>query len=241
MPAGALIAQTIAELQPPEACIRTAQQCYLWTMRIELIVVAAAALAVAGCSRPQAGPAPTGGPGATSVNFFIPGTPAGQAQDGSCFTRSIAIPRPGAWRCMVGNQIFDPCFATPSGSGTLVCGADPALGKDGFPLKLTKPLPTDLGNAPEQPPAWVFELSDGSVCEPFTGTMPMVGGEPARWSCFVPSSNGGKQVTQRGLVTKLNRGKLWTAERYAESQVGGPETANRRVEAARVPVVRVWE
>jgi hypothetical protein len=142
---------------------------------------------------------------------------------------------------MVGNQIHDPCFATPSGSGTLVCGADPALGKDGFPLKVTKALPTDLSAAPEQPPVWIFELSDGSICEPLTGTMPMVGGEPARWSCFVPSSTAGKPVEQRGLVTKVNRGKLWTAERYAESQVGGRETANRRVEAAKVPISKVWE
>jgi hypothetical protein len=210
-------------------------------MRTELIALAAAALAVAGCSRPNAVTAQTGGPGATSVIFYIPVAPSAPAQDGSCWTRSIAIPRPGAWRCMVGNQIYDPCVATPSASGTLVCGADPALGKDGFPLKLTKALPTDLTNATEQPPVWMFELADGSICEPFTGTMPMVGGEPARWSCFVPSSNGGRPVEQRGLVTKVNPGKPWTAERYAESRVGGPETANRRVEAAKVPISKVWE
>jgi hypothetical protein len=210
-------------------------------MRLTLIAVAAAALAVSGCSRPKTGPALSGGPGATSVIFYIPGTPSGQPQDGSCWTRSIAIPRPGAWRCTVANQIYDPCFATPSGSGTLICGADPGLGKHGFPLRLTKPLPTDLSKAPEQPPVWMFELADGSICEPFTGTMPMVGGEPARWSCFVPSSNGGAKVEQRGLVTKVNRGTLWTAERYAESQVGSPSTGNRRVEAAKVPISKAWE
>jgi hypothetical protein len=210
-------------------------------MRLELISIAAA-LAVVGCSRPTTGPAPAGGQAAaTSVIFYIPGAPSGPAQEGSCWTRSIAIPRPGAWRCTVGNQIYDPCFATPSGSGTLVCGADPGLGKDGFPLKLTKALPTNLTAPPEQPPVWMFELADGSICEPFTGTMPMVGGEPARWSCFVPSSNSGRPVEQRGLVTRVNRATQWTAERYAESRVGGPETANRRVEAARVPITKVWE
>jgi hypothetical protein len=241
MPARSPIAQTIAELTLSNACGRAAPQCYPLAMRLELFAVAAAALAIAGCSPPKTGPAPAGGPGATSAIFYIPGTPSEQAQEGSCWARSVAIPRPGAWRCMVGNQIFDPCFATPSASGTLVCGADPALGKEGFPLKLTKALPTDLSSPPEQPPVWMFELADGSVCEPFTGTMPMVGGEPARWSCVVPSPGGGKPVEQRGLVTKVNRGKLWTAERYAESQIGGPETANRRVEAANVPISKVWE
>jgi hypothetical protein len=210
-------------------------------MRLTLIAVAAAALAVSGCSRPPAGPALNGGPGATSVIFYIPGKPAGTPQNGSCWTRSIAIPRPGAWRCTVGNQIHDPCFATPSASGTLICGANPALGKDGFPLKLTKPLPNDFIAAPAKQPIWMFELADGSICEPFTGTMPMVGGEPARWSCFAPPSNGGGKVEQRGLVTRVNRGTQWTAERYAESQVASPETANRRVEVAKVPISKVWE
>jgi hypothetical protein len=123
----------------------------------------------------------------------------------------------------------------------MICGADPALGKNGFPLKLTKPLPTNVGNPPAEPPIWIFELDDGSICEPFTGTMPMVGGEPARWSCFVPSAGGNGKVEQRGLVTKVNRGSVWTADRYAESAVGGPETANRRVEAARIPIRKVWE
>jgi hypothetical protein len=210
-------------------------------MRFSIIAVATIALAVGGCSRPKPAQTSNQGGEATSVNFFIPTMPSTEAREGSCWTRSIAIPRPGAWRCMVGNEIHDPCFAVPSADGKLVCGADPALGKQGFPLELAKPLPTDLTPVPQNPPAWIFELEDGSVCEPFTGTMPAVGGEPARWSCFIPSSIPDKPVTPRGLVTKVNRGRLWTADRYAESSVGGPSTGMRRVEAQKVPIKRVWE
>lgn len=123
----------------------------------------------------------------------------------------------------------------------LICGADPALGKLGFPLNLTKPLPKNLTEATNQPPIWIFILADGSVCEPFTGTMPMVGGQPARWSCFVPPPRTGGKPQPRGLVTKVNRGTVWTADHYAESQVGGPETANRRVIAKNIPITKVWE
>lgn len=210
-------------------------------MRLTLIALAAAALALAGCSRPHPGAASAASQPPTQVIFYIPGQPAGQAQQGSCWTRSIAIPRPGAWRCMVGNAIHDPCFAMPSSSGTLVCGADPALGKAGFPLSLDKPLPTNLTKPPENPPVWIFTLADGSVCEPFTGTMPMVGGQPARWSCFIPAPKPGGMPEQRGLVTRVNRGRVWTANRYAESAVGGPESPNRRVTADKVPIRKVWE
>jgi hypothetical protein len=210
-------------------------------MRFSVIAVAAIALAVGGCSRPKTAQTSNQGAGATSVNFFIPSMPSSDAREGSCWTRSIAIPRPGAWRCMVGNEIHDPCFAVPSADGKLVCGADPALDRQGFPLKLTKPLPADLTPMPRNPPAWILELEDGSVCEPFTGTMPSVGGEPARWSCFVPSSNPDRPVQQRGLVTQVNRDHLWTAVRYAESVEGGPSTGMRRVEAEKVPIKRVWE
>jgi hypothetical protein len=210
-------------------------------MRSALVALAAVALAVFACSRPKLAPTSAEGIRPTTVIFFIPRMPSSEACEGSCWTRSVAIPRPGAWRCVVGNEIHDPCFAVPSTGAKLVCGSDPALGRDGFPLKLTKPLPPDLTKAPESPPVWIFELEDGSVCEPFTGTMPSVGGQPARWSCFMPSPNLNKFPEQRGLVTRVNRGRIWTADRYAESAVGGPQPGSRRVEAAKVSITRVWQ
>ncbi|HKF27733.1 MAG TPA: hypothetical protein VKB29_00795, partial [Candidatus Binataceae bacterium] len=44
------------------------------------------------------------------------------------------------------------------------------------------------------------------------------------------------------LVTKVHPGKVWTAERYAESAaaMGKPMTESRRVEVQMVSVAEVW-
>ena len=72
---------------------------------------------------------------------FTPTVPSSDVHRGLCWTESIAVTRSGAWRCMVGNGINDPCFTIPAKQDELVCGANPALKTDGFVVKLTKPLP----------------------------------------------------------------------------------------------------
>src|SRR5512141_3134237 len=76
----------------------------------------------------------------TAVIMFAPPVPKGDTRDGSCWTTSISVTRSGAYRCMVGNMISDPCFVVPPNPDQVVCGADPAYKKDGFVVKLTKPL-----------------------------------------------------------------------------------------------------
>lgn len=180
--------------------------------------------------------------GATQVHFFTPAFPAGAPRNGSCWTGSIAVTRPGAWRCMIGNAIHDPCFQVPPHRGVVVCDANPATNQAGFVLKLTKPLPQEAPPASESSEPWIMQLADGSVCEPFTGTMPMVAGDAARWYCFDPSAPMSGPARSRGLVTKIHHAQVWTVDRYAESQAGPPgETGTRRVRAQRVGVVKVWE
>jgi hypothetical protein len=178
---------------------------------------------------------------ATEVIFYVPSMPAGTPQDGSCWTGSIAAPRPGAWRCSVGNAIHDPCFQVPPHRDELVCGADPALGKNGFPLKLTKPLPASgaLASAIGQP--WIMQLADNSICEAMTGTLPSVGGNPARWSCFLPPPRVGEHPKTVGYVTEVRRAKIWTVLRYTPEMIGAPPDASRRIRAQTVIVRKVWE
>ena len=123
----------------------------------------------------------------TQVSWFTPSVPSGPVQEGSCWTRSIAADRPGAWRCMIGNAIHDPCFQVPPMEHEVICDANPVLGKSGFVMKLTKALPLVTEPAAPSPSPWVLELEDGSVCEPFTGTRPAVNNQPAVWSCVKPS------------------------------------------------------
>jgi hypothetical protein len=177
----------------------------------------------------------------TQVTWFTPSVPSGPIQQGSCWTRSIAADRPGAWRCMIGNGIHDPCFQVPPMENEVICGANPALGKSGFVMKLTKALPLVTEPPPASPSPWILELEDGSVCEPFTGTRPAVNNEPAVWSCIKPGIPPSPHTNS--LVTKVHPGKVWTAERYAESAaaMGNSMSESRRVEVQMEPVAKVWQ
>ncbi|HEY2485489.1 MAG TPA: hypothetical protein VGI36_10090 [Candidatus Binataceae bacterium] len=176
----------------------------------------------------------------TEVTWFTPSVPPGPIQQGSCWTRSIAADRPGAWRCMIGNGIRDPCFQVPPMENEVICDANPALGKSGFVMKLTKALPLVTAPPAASPSPWILQLEDGSVCAPFTGTRPAVNNQPAVWSCIMPGVPPSPRTNS--LVTKVHPGKIWTAERYAESAaIRNPMSESRRVEVQIVPVAKVWQ
>ncbi len=173
----------------------------------------------------------------TSVIRFEPQVPSGDVREGSCWTESIAVTRPGAWRCTVGNAISDPCFVVAWNHDQLVCDADPALKRDGFVLKLTKPLPKPSSREQKVEP-WVFRLADNSICEAMTGTLPAVNGEPARWSCAIHIRD---QVRPDGVVTTLTPGKIWLANKFPEGAVGYENTGAPKAEPDKVPVKVIWE
>ncbi len=173
----------------------------------------------------------------TSVIRFEPQVPSGDTREGSCWTESIAVTRPGAWRCSVGNAISDPCFTMAANHDQLVCDADPALKREGFVLKLTKPLPKPSSSELKVEP-WVFRLADNSICEAMTGTLPAVNGEPARWSCAIHIRD---QVRPDGVVTTLTPGKIWMADKFPESAVGYGNSAAAKAEPDKVPVKVIWE
>ncbi|MCB0212402.1 MAG: WG repeat-containing protein [Anaerolineae bacterium] len=121
----------------------------------------------------------------TSVIDFLPAVPP-EVKSGSCFANSSITLIDSAWRCTVGNEIFDPCLVADDGE-TLVCGANPILAEAGFQLELTEPLPEPdlpteiaaddqrltleaLSNI-EYPSEWtkdgVAPLADGEYSEPF--------------------------------------------------------------------------
>ncbi len=153
---------------------------------------------------------------ATQVVVYEPSAWASStpAEQGSCWTSSIAAPfRSDAWRCSVGNAISDPCFQIP-GSAALLCGANPAVpsATSSFVLHLMKPLPK-----PEVPPgsvpadwAWLIQLADGTVCSPFTGTLPITqGGVAASYGC-APKTPGAEGLLIFGDLNTSS--SAWTAE-----------------------------
>ena len=170
---------------------------------------------------------------ATAVHSYTPAHPTGAPQNGDCWTNSIASSRPTAYRCMVGNNIYDPCFQ--SGSSTVVvCDANPAKRQTGFALHLTKPLPpAQKTKGPIMP--FMMQLRDGSVCTPETGTRALVGKTIVAYDCTASVQASGTYV---GLGDKLNtKSPIWTAQRIVyRSGSKGAEL----VSSATVQIAAAW-
>jgi len=184
----------------------------------------------------------------TEVIVFQPPRPSGVVHEGRCWTESIAVSRPGAWRCMEDNSISDPCFEVRGNLGEVVCDANPADGSAGFVMKLTESLPKPEGHpSPESPASpWIIELADGTLCQAATGTMAAIGDQAVRYPCAPPASEGTaahQPAIEVGVLDNLKPGKIWIADEVwftveATANSGSPF---KLVKRKAVSVRRVWE
>jgi hypothetical protein len=115
-------------------------------------------------------------------------------KSGYCFASSISdTVNPNAFRCMVQNEIFDPCFLIQS-STNLLCNVDfnNLNGTSTFVLENIKPLPAvEMQTSTDIIGTGIF-LADGTYCTPFTGTRPFSSeGYIAYYSCA--SNNKGEE------------------------------------------------
>lgn len=110
---------------------------------------------------------------------------ASKVVDGSCWTASIADPRPDAWRCMVGNAIHDPCFVkTYVQKDHLICPKAP-WSRQAIAIKLTNKLPSH-GNQPldmSKAMPWSIQLANGAKCQLMTGATGLIDGKRANYAC----------------------------------------------------------
>ncbi len=173
----------------------------------------------------------------TEVQIFQPAVPSGASRSGGCWTDSIAVARRGAWRCTVGNEIYDPCFSNSALSGAVICDANPAKGSPGFVLKLTKPLPKPSAQTLPHPRPWLVKLTDGAMCQIQTGTIAFVAGIEVPYGCSDSKEcgdNGCPYMT--GLTEKFKRGKVWMADKveFSSSDKGLKLLSRKPVAAAAV-------
>ncbi len=175
------------------------------------------------------GEAPAAAITATQVITYTPGPPTGEPQAGSCWTNSLAVWRADAWRCFVGNSIYDPCFEA---DGDVICGASPVTTTVSFALELTEPLPAS--SMPDDPAghAWLVELPDGTVCEFATGATGGVDGERINYLC--PSPDPDQAVV---ILGDLQPGAVWLASRAVLS---GQMPNLTVLESALTPARIVW-
>jgi hypothetical protein len=175
----------------------------------------------------------------TEVTIFQPALPSGPRRSGECWTDSIAVARSGVWRCILGNEIDDPCFTSPDLTGAVICGANPASGTPGFVMNLTKPLPKPSSNQTPQPRPWLVKLADGTTCEAATGTMAFVQGIVIPYNCSDSkkcSDSGCPYMT--GLAEHFKQGKVWIATKVA---FGSSSKGLKLISRKRVTIAAVWK
>ena len=155
-------------------------------------------------------PVDAGEAGRTDTRFVLPYTPDGlnpgltvtATEEGICgFSSIVALDRPDAWDCIgASNQIYDPCFENPflapDEPGEVACLTSP-FATDVVVLTLTQPLvrekeAPDAGMSMAQAAGvaiepwdlpWALELANGDRCELLHGTLTMMAGQVAHYSC----------------------------------------------------------
>jgi len=132
---------------------------------------------------------------------------SGESREGYCWMSSLISDSLGAWRCLVEDEIFDPCFALQDGT-VVICGADPVTGKAGFKLDLTDPLPEPDAVNRSQNYIWLFELVDGTLCEAASEGRDTVNGQPITYRCASE-----KPDVEVVVIGDLQSGHPWMAEK----------------------------
>jgi hypothetical protein len=183
------------------------------------------AVAVAGCGKSSAsghhhphssahsmpvGSATAAGRPATVVTKFTPYTagdslavPVNSHAAGRCWTGSIAVPVKGAYRCLVGNKIADPCFAPhhPAAPNTVACVNAPWSPAEVVALSGPLPKVTPHGQAAKP---WAVQLANGARCVAATGTVQTVGDVSLNLLCSGGTAAGGLDTS--GAVWTVNYG-----------------------------------
>lgn len=144
---------------------------------------------------------------------------------GSCFSPSDAASRDDAYRCMSGNELFDPCLAPPASvrAGRVVVCPDPFNGT-GIEIRLTRRLPRNTDPAPSTHGLpFAVRLTNGCEAMLETGATQVIRGVRANYYC---------QRTHQFLWgAPSRRGRLWTIW-------SAPESARRLTR--RVSIAEAW-
>ena len=108
---------------------------------------------------------------------------ASATQSGSCFSTSSATTAPGAYRCLAGNDLYDPCFADAASAAGEVACPNPANPDSVVVIKLTAALPTPATSAGSTIIPWLLVLANGQQCQTITGTGGTLGGKNEAYGC----------------------------------------------------------
>jgi hypothetical protein len=109
---------------------------------------------------------------------------------GRCWTGSIEVPVARVYRCLVGNDIADPCFAPPRQSSPPTVACVPAPWARAQVVTLSEPLPGPEVIGKSANP-WAVQLANGVRCLAAAGTVHTVGGVSLNLLCLDGTAAGG--------------------------------------------------
>jgi hypothetical protein len=129
---------------------------------------------------------------------------------GHCWTTSLAVSRPDAFRCFRGRFILDPCFASPTQKAWVACVQQPWT-HEALRLNLSAPLPAPQLRSHAARAPWAVQVGGGAACTADSGALGVVQGRVPRYSCSNGASLAVKihQVAPRWWVWYLPRGGSW--------------------------------
>lgn len=182
-------------------------------LRRAAVGLAVLAVAVTACSTSHHASAGQGGPStpastqstqpaagasdATVVTKFNPYSATGaltvavtDRAVGECWTSSIVVQVANAYRCLVGNDISDPCFDPPRHTvpATVACVSSPWSSARVVTLTKALPEPSTIGKATNP---WAVQLANGARCVAASGTVQSVGGVSLNLLCPGGTAAGG--------------------------------------------------
>lgn len=138
-----------------------------------------------------AAPATASAHSRTTVTVFHAFTPDGtptvntRQKSGYCFSGALTVDRNDAWRCFIGNYIYDPCFSSPQAGGVVICPNAQVTG--GVTINLTRGLPRKYADhrspSPNAQP-WNIQLTNGHHCIFASGATSVVDGKRLNYGCF---------------------------------------------------------
>ncbi len=167
------------------------------------------------------------------IIFKPPEVLPAEIKDGQCQLASIAQPyRQDAFRCLVLNKFYDPCFAVSD--DVVYCKMNPLEQGNDFLIMLEEPvLPPVLPGIIKDNWAWFVELEDGTYCAPYTGAKPIIEGSQAYYGC--KSNIQGQQVF---LLGDLIKNSIWIAKTAIVIKEGGNSTVKSLEDSE---IKRVWQ
>jgi len=131
----------------------------------------------------------TPAPKPTAAQIFVPVNADGglavavtQHVSGSCFSTSNVILRSDAFRCMAGNDIYDPCFTV--NQTQVLCPTEGPWANRGVLVNVPG-LPSTGGikNQGTTGQPWAIQLADGSQCLPISGASNVIANQRLNFEC----------------------------------------------------------